>query len=317
MFNMHIGFDGRFSYAKGKLDADGNELTREEIPGNNNLILNAGLQYMAFNQGWLRYLHLGSGVQEPAPNQTILQNTTYTGENASPNGDQAYGINVTDPNKPYHWFRRVFRVAPVGSNRTYSEVGVGWSATNLFSRALIKDPLGNPNTITVLGDEYLDVTYEIRMYIPAGDRVSVIQPTGDDLEPRTVTVRARRAGVRSIENDGWEISSHMRYGSALLTDYRSDAHNLFGNGVLGNIYEYGGGNQVGITFNASSGVRTSDTSYTFNFVRDLHHNVGTLSFIALSQQGYAFQVQIDPPFVKDNESRFWFSYSISWGRVGE
>lgn len=317
MFNVHIGFDGRFSYAKGKLDADGNELTREEIPGNTNLILNAGLQYMAFNPSWLKYLHLGSGVEEPAPNQTTLQNTTYTGDNPAPSGDGAYGINVTDPNKPYHWYRCVFRVTPRGSNRTYSEVGVGWSATNLFSRALIKDPLGNPNTITVLGDEYLDVTYEIRMYIPVGDRVSVIQPTGDDLEPRTVTVRARRAGVRDVYSNGWNISDAGYRGNQILGTWNNDAHYIFGDGVLGSIFDYGGGNQVGAAFNASSGVRTSDTSYTFNILRDLPDNVGTLSFIALSQIGYAFQAQIDPPFVKDNESRFWFSYSISWGREGE
>lgn len=315
MFNVHIGFDGRFSYAKGKLDADGNELTREEIPGNTNLILDEGLRNMALSSGWLRYLHLGSGVAEPTPNQRALQNLTYTGDNAAPSGDQEYGIDVTDPNKPYHWFRRVFRVTPRGENRTYSEVGVGWSGFNLFCRALIKDPLGNPNTITVLGEEYLDVTYEVRMYIPVGDRVSIVQPTGDDLEPRTVTVRARRAGARDWYRNGWNISDGTYNGSPLVGRQRN--HYSFGDGVLGSIFDLGGGNDVGYPFDSTSGVRTSDTSYTFNFMRDLPDNVGTISFIALSQMGYAFQAQIDPPFVKDNESRFWFSYSISWGREGE
>ncbi|KAK6697260.1 hypothetical protein SNK04_014178 [Fusarium graminearum] len=56
-----------------------------------------------------------------------------------------------------------------------SELGTGTSSTNLFSRALIRDPItGNPVTITKLPDEFMDVTFELRAYVSASDTTGTV-----------------------------------------------------------------------------------------------------------------------------------------------
>jgi hypothetical protein len=70
--------------------------------------------------------------------------------------------------------RMQFRYAVGAATGTWSEVGVGQtdgaSGFNpMFSRALILDGLGNPTTISVLADEYLDVTYDVIIRPPLED----------------------------------------------------------------------------------------------------------------------------------------------------
>lgn len=68
----------------------------------------------------------------------------------------------------YAWARYRYRFAPGEGDGNLSEVGIGVPSA-LFSRALILDAEGDPTTITVLPDEYLDVIYELRMYPPTTD----------------------------------------------------------------------------------------------------------------------------------------------------
>lgn len=317
MINLHFGIGGHFTIHKGKLDTNDEPVTREYVTDFDNLVLDTGLQRIGTSSDWMNWLHLGSGITAPAPLQNSLVNATYKGNSLAPSRHTHHGINIEDPLNPYCWITRVFRVSPRGENRTYSELGVGWNDNNLFSRTLIKDPSGGQNTITILGDEYLDVTYEARMYMPVDTAVYTVTPTGDDLEPREITVHASALNTNSW-TFGWGLgqsSGQNSSPSSLCSNYSSSSHNRFFNGGRGGLYQSPEGSTVGSNFNASSTVRSSDTSMIFNFTRDLPDNIGTLRTMQVSQQAFCYQMEFNPPFVKTNEDRFNISYSISWGRV--
>lgn len=318
MINIEFGIAGYVNLHKGRLGPDGEPVTREHISSFKNLVLDTGLQRIGESDDWINWLHLGSGIQAPHPLQNALQNPTYKGTGVAPGTHTTMGVNISDPLKPYTWLRRIFRVTPRGENRTYAEMGVGWNDSNLFSRTLIKDPQGNPNTISILGDEYLDVTYEVRQYMPVDTVVYEVVPTGDDVEPRTITVRGSMLNTLS-NSFGWGLArSSSNADPHTIVGHATGAnHNRFFTGGLGGLYQSPQGSGVGSAFNRKSLVRTSATSATITLTRELPDNVGLLRSLQVSQEGYCFQMEFDPPFNKSNEDRFSISYSISWGRDEE
>lgn len=319
MINIEFGVAGYVDLHKGRLGPDGEPVTREHVSSFKNMVLDTGLQRIGENGDWMNWLHLGTGIQAPHPLQNSLQNPTYLGTNLAPNPNTTAGVDISDPLKPYTWVRRIFRVTPRGENRTYAEMGVGWNDSNLFSRTLIKDPQGNPNTISILGDEYLDVTYEVRQYIPVNTVVYQVVPTGDDIEPRTITVRGSQVNTLS-QTFGWGIARNQSPNSAphsILNNWSTNTQNRFFTGGLGGLYQNPEGSIVGSTFNRTSLARTSSTSAVITITRELPDNVGLLRSLQVSQEAYCFQMEFDPPFNKSDEDRFSISYSISWGREEE
>ena len=315
MINLHFGFKGIVTIDKGKMDKDGNPTSKERVSKFNNLILDSGLQRIGSNADWMNWLHLGTGITPPQALQSSLVNPTYKGNNLAPSKNTHVGVDITDPQNPFVWITRVFRVVPQGVSKTYTELGVGWNDNNLFSRTLIKDPQGNPNSISILGDEYLDVTYECRMYMPVDTAVYSVTPTGDDKQKRTITVHASMLSTVS-PTFGWGLGydSSNAVPLSLLNNWSSNTHNRIFNGGRGGLYQNPEGSQVGSTFNYTSMTRVDAVTAQFSFTRDLPDNVGTIRTLQLSQSGYCYQMELDPPFVKTNEDRFNFGYQITWGR---
>lgn len=181
---------GWYKIEKLKVGADGvpieasRTLAADWFP---NIITNQGLNRIGTGQ-WLNACHVGSGAATPQFTDTGLQSflagTTVVNDSTL----SAQGA------PPYYGLRRnTYRFNAGIATGNISEVGVGWASTGsvLFSRALILDGGLNPTTITVLADEVLDVTYEIRAYPPDSDVVSNITITGVG----TVSVTARAASV--------------------------------------------------------------------------------------------------------------------------
>jgi hypothetical protein len=107
---------------------------------------------------------VGSGNTTPAVTQTAL--TTLVASTTTNLGSS----NAFQSSSP--WFTTVtttyqFGIGVAAGN--LSEVGIGSSATALFSRALILDGTGNPTTITVLSSEALNVVYQLNVYPPQTD----------------------------------------------------------------------------------------------------------------------------------------------------
>ena len=139
-----------------------------------NLILDSGLDRMGANADYLNWCQVGSGSTAPASTQTTLV--------ARVAGTSTKQSNVSANSGAAPFFARqtvTFRFAAGVATGVLAEVGVGWATTgSLYSRALILDALGNPTTITVLADESLDVTYELRIYVWTESTTGIIALKG-------------------------------------------------------------------------------------------------------------------------------------------
>ena len=150
-----------------------------------NLITDVGLDSIATVSGWKAFCHIGTGTLAPTTDNTALQ---------TPVASTAARSNVVNTNAgapSYYSQSSVDYTFPVGAG-TYTEVGVSNKAHTdgtqlLFSRALIVDGSGNPTSITVLADEYLVVTYRIRIYPPLTDVTGTI---GIGSDTHNYTIRA-------------------------------------------------------------------------------------------------------------------------------
>jgi hypothetical protein len=109
---------------------------------------------------------VGSGNTPPAVTDTTLE--TLVATERDPNDFKFSTVTFVDEVgvTPAYWKSVAsWRFATGAAAGNLTEIGVGYDYDNLFSRALIVDGAGNPTTITVLADEVLDVTYELRVYI--------------------------------------------------------------------------------------------------------------------------------------------------------
>lgn len=186
--NVPLNMAGRYQLVVGKLDADGNEVPgsrRVAVPWFDNLITDAGMDYLgSTDQDNLAMCRIGTGNTAPADADTSLVAQVGTGTTTegigSANGYDGAGNYL---------YRRVSRRFNPGTVDGVNLAEVGMAASNvvnLFSRSLIKDTGGSPTTITLAADEYLDVLYELRLYLPANDATTTATIDGVST---TVTIR--------------------------------------------------------------------------------------------------------------------------------
>lgn len=157
---MRIELAGEFTIRK--YNAETGKLVQEVGPFHNT-ITNIGLNKLGTGAP-ISHCYVGTGTT-PA---TVVD-TTMGNRIATTSTQQTYGSNNTT--SPPYWkeFSITFRFGAGVAAGNITEVGVGWgsssTATNyLWSRELTVDSGGNPVTITVLSNEFLDVTYTIRYY---------------------------------------------------------------------------------------------------------------------------------------------------------
>lgn len=129
-----------------------------------NLITNIGKDALATQADVMVWCHVGTGSTTPAITDTWL--SAWLASSSDKKTDVNGIVSTT------YGYRRVkirFGIGTATGN--LSEAGVGWSDTTgtAFMHELIRDGAGDPTTITVLSDEYLEFTYELRYNIPAGD----------------------------------------------------------------------------------------------------------------------------------------------------
>lgn len=185
---------GRYQITASKLDGR----SRVLADWFENLILDAGLVELGYRQ-CTTVCSVGTGNSEPVATQTALGSLL-----ASTSTVNSQVVNFSSTPPYYGFNRKTFRFPLGGVVGTIAEVGVGWGA-GLFSRSLIKDSNGAPTTITLLPDEVLDVTYELRLYAPTVDRVESLVINGT-----THTVTTRAIGVTS-PGPGWTGEQYEGY----------------------------------------------------------------------------------------------------------
>lgn len=219
------------------------------------------------------------------------------------------GTNGQQTSAPYYgWARLRYRFGLGVATGNINEVGVGpgrLSSDPLWSRALTVDGGGSPTTITVLSDEILDVTYELRLYPPLSDGSG--GPFNIGGTNYNVTWRAQDVDG----NNAWRsfIGS-----AANFNPVGGQTHAVFSGNMGATILD----NPSGV----SSGSYMANNAYSNNSLqRDGYvdygldvGNVGGVKSTSIYTSMGAYQFEFDNPIPKDNTRTLNLQYRISWNR---
>lgn len=272
-----------------------------------NLITDSGLNRLGTG-GVLSNCSVGSGSATPTVSDVTLQSVVATTTSLLV-GDTP-GAQASAPY--YGYVRKTFRFGEGVAAGNLSEVGIGW-AGGLFSRSLIKDGLGNPTTVTVLSNEYLDVTYEIRCYPPTTDiSFQVVSAEG---ATHDCVVRA------NIVNQGsfWPGANPLiggEIGFTLAVTAHPNAQ--ISNGTLGSLTS----GPTGVTDSYLISNPTSLPYVDNSLEREGVYPVplasgnfaGGISVFTTRWALGAFQYSFNPPIMKDNTKTLELRAKISWAR---
>lgn len=291
-----FGLAGRFRLVVS--GADGN--VRRELAFDN-LILDAGLNRLGTDAA-ITFCAIGTGTATPLVSQTVLQAQSQNTSTVISSTATNSGASTPRWTGQIYQFR--FAVGSLGGN--YSEIGVGWSSTLMYARALIVDGGGAPTTITVGSGEQLDVYYERRVYPPVSDVVTT--PTIGGVST-TVTVRSQNAANSTI----WDASSYPHYnqGGSPLGSFCE----VF-NGAIGAVT----GVPSGTSSVPSSATNSaySNNSYTRNVVVTFAPAEGNLAggitAAVCRFKMAALQVGFSPAIGKISGNTLVLTYTTSWGR---
>lgn len=301
--NIQANAAGFFKIEVRKVNEDAPHTIIDWFP---NLITNQGLDRLGVGS-ITNYCSVGSGNSTPVVGNTGLD--LKVGSSASRGGVVDSGaISVA----PYYGWRRHSYSFPVNTViGNLSEVGIGWgSAANndsLFSRSLIKDENGNPITLSIVADDLLTITYELRLYPVLTDSTGIIN-TG--LGTHNYTLRAANVTKSQWYGD-LGYYSVLGYSSDAYT-YPTDIGDMF------NIPSGGSSGNIRSTENKAipyvAGSRYRDMNLSFG-INEANHAAGIRSFVWLSTNGLGgFQVEFDPPIPKTNLQRFDITIRVGWGR---
>lgn len=295
---IHNGLGARFKLQVKKTET--NEIINESA-WSENIVLDSGLARMSVGN-WFDRCCVGTGNSIPVVGQLALDNFL-----ASSTTRQATTPFVETAVKPYHYgvrFTWRFGVGVAAGN--ISEVGIGWANNALWDRALVKDANGNPTTITVLSDEYLDVVSEIRVY------------------PKdTIT-----GSFQFLNKLGAVISTHNFTGRPCITQSNvepssiSPARFKVYSGGMGADLNPPAGNLVANIANPDV-ARTYPTPTSFKATCKVGLEAGNggihRSFLIemygpLLYVNPAYKFEIDPPLSKTNLQEITYTITGSWGR---
>lgn len=280
---------------------DGTVRESGEFP---NLITDIGLDRMGVGS-YLTYCQVGAGSTAPTVTDTSLASFL-----AASNTKQSTSSGSTSSAPYYTWALNMWRFSAGTATGNISEVGVGWaSGGSLFSRALVLDSGGSPTTITVLADEVLDVTYELRYYPPTVDDTGDVTFTGNLAGTYDWIFRAANVTSNSV-SDGWNITSggtDMGYQPpssvrALNTDIQAITSNpVGGSGLSSTVGSYTNGTY----YRDITATATTATGNLAGGIRTVVFKIGV----------GRFQVQFDPAIPKTASDTLSITFRHSWGRV--
>lgn len=205
------------------IEIDGSRRTlADNVP---NQILDAGRNKMGSSDNWAgdnSYCQVGTNSAAPTSVDTQLLGYV-AGTNTKVAGAAASGAASSEP--WYAWDQQTYRFGSGVAEGNLSEAGVGWNATDgpyLVTRALIVDEDGIPFTPTVLDDEYLDVTYQLRYYPPLEDIEGTIILDGITYD--TIT---RASGVNSGGGNIGQMMGVWDTGTNYWKAYDGDIGEIF------------------------------------------------------------------------------------------
>lgn len=282
---------------------DANTGETRELASFENLVLNNGLEQLGADApNILNYVVVGSGSSTPVVTQTTLDSVVASTQTQQ---SQENGTNGSSPY--YTWTRTKWRFAQGEAAGNLSEVGIGPTPTSLFSRSLIKDAGGSPTTVTVLATEYLDVQYELRVYVPTADVVTNNVAIGGT--SYTITARA----AYCTEYPTWSAYLMAVQGIRFNTGNPFIAYD----GSIGAVSSAPAGNPAlsdgGATNNSYSNASHKRTGNIYFGLNNGNLTNGIKSML-LRGFGWAFQVEFSSAIPKDASKTLTLNLEVSWAR---
>ena len=270
-----------------------------------NIILDSGLNQWG-TSSIITGAAIGTGTSTPVASQVQLDSLSHFTTTSSTGH---FTLNIAGAS-PYNNIRNhVYRTAAGALNGNYSEVGVGWASTNLFSRALILNGGGAPTTISVASIEQVDITYQLAIYPPLVDlSATTVTISGIDY-----TVTGRAAEV----NDGaaWGVFTN----AAVTHNAGSTSYAFVKAGTMGAITTSPGGvagspqssgNWTLASYVPSSLQRTCSVFYGL----DYGNPAGGIQSSQFKWTIGGFQYQFSPVIPKNNTKTLLLNYSVNWAR---
>lgn len=294
----NIGLAGKYKMEAVNVDTGERRLLADWFE---NLILDQGLNLIG-TTGIMSKCLAGSGSTPPVNTNSSLQSLIGT---TTTQTSTTTGNHIETDNSGYGWCRRVYRFSPGDATGNISEVGVGSSASILFSRSLVKDLDGNPTTITVLSNEYLDVTYELRNYWPTADQTFNLTING------VVTAVVLRTAVNG--GDAWKCffnDSGAAWGGGFGSCRAYD-------GAIGDMTQSPSGTSDGSasrTDNTYSNNSLTWTGSTTFGIDNANFSGGTIHSILWSNLMGIFQASFTPPIPKNNTQTLTLALGVAWAR---
>ena len=297
MTNIRVeGYYSFKQYGSDKVEKDLSLKIKEE---NENLIVNSGLDALGSSNNLFLSCSVGTSNTPVVPTQTSLINQIASTTRKQGNVQTGSVVGVGES---YTYIRQTFRYNQGEATGNLNEVGI-YSQGFFLSRALIVDPLGNPTTLTVLADEWLDVTYELRFYINHSE----------------LNFNFELEGINRV----------VKLKPALINDNPSSPYatnNIFTSGNYGSVHE---GVVGDITGKPSSGTSTGIGSNMITLspyvvgtyerdvilsagLNDLNLNLGIKSML-LTLSKNSWQMSIEPPIMKDSFRTLSLTFTFKWG----
>lgn len=267
-----------------------------------NLVLDQGLNRIGTG-AFMSACQVGTGSTAPANSDTAL--ATYL---AGTSTIQTTVTGTASSSPYYGYIQRTYRFGMGVAAGNLTEVGIGWTTTtgNLFSRALIKDGGGSPTTITVLSDEFLDISYELRSYAPTTDSVATVTISGTDYE---FTARAANVTTASWWAPKDQAINYLN-NSGVLSEEAAY------NGTIGAVTALPSGTSARPTTVTKQSYSNNSYRCDFSVYWDLDDGnlASNISALVFGSSLGSFQLGVTPDIAKDATKLLTLVYRITWAR---
>lgn len=282
---------------------DGTVRYSSEFP---NLITDGGLVQMTniAVDTILSKCHVGTSNTTPVYANTQLGTLVATA-NALAN---YYGCSSVAPY--FVWQRTNFNFIAGIATGNLSEVGIGASATALFSRALITDDAGVPTTITILADEELNISYELRYYAPATDATGSITLGGISYG---YTCRAANVTTAISGNSSYSgckmSSSYMAYVNNNTISYNAyvSISDILAVTTAPSLDTY-------LITTPTITIGTLQVDHKFNWPTNAGNIAGGIRSMVFLKGYMPFQIQFEPRIPKTVDNSLSLTLRHTWGR---
>lgn len=283
-----------------------------------NLVLDSGLERMGVG-GWITGCSIGTGNSLPVESQVQLDAFLARTTNAIATSSGIVATPVW-----YQYVNRTWRFTPPTATGNLSELGLGWGDNLLWNRALIRDSSGNPTTITVLPDEFLDVISQIRVYPNTQDATNTINirnGVGEIVSTHTATIRPANIGTFSLANTTQFMTEAIGFVPPANPPYAIRVETR--NGSIGGVTGQPSGSQIGTaSFTSNFNEQCANLAYIPDShskrlvarFRNLAAGNGSISAARVETSLGQWQVGYSPAIIKTSNDIIDLNFQISWGR---